>query len=122
MGISKTNQEGVGRPENDKPIQGPAAVALADWLKESGVIEGPIFRRIRKGERVAKGLSPSAVRDIVKKRCALAGLAAVFSAHSLRRGFVTEASVQGASIAGGRWAHRLQQVHSRPRCALGTGA
>lgn len=98
MGISKTNQEGVDRPENDKPIQGPAAVALADWLKESGVIDGPIFRRIRKGERVAEGLSPSSVRDIVKKRCAMAGLEADFSAHSLRSGFVTEASVQGASI------------------------
>jgi integrase len=35
----------------------------------------------------------------VKVRCAQAGLDADFSAHSLRSGFVTEASVQGTSLA-----------------------
>lgn len=95
---SKTNQEGADRPENDKPIQGPAAAALAEWLKQSGIVEGALFRRIRKGDRLAEGLSDSAVRDIVKQRAALAGLDADFSAHSLRSGFVTEASSQGASL------------------------
>ena len=32
-----------------------------------------------------------AVRNIVKQRCALAGVEGDFSAHSLRSGFVTEA-------------------------------
>lgn len=96
---SKTNQEGADRPENDKPIQGAAATALADWLKQSGIVEGALFRRIRKGDRLAEGLSDSAVREIVKRRAMLAGLGdGGFSAHSLRSGFVTEASSQGASI------------------------
>ena len=96
---SKTNQEGADRPENDKPIQGPAAAALAEWLKQSGIAEGALFRRIRKGDRLAEGLSDSAVRDIVKRRVAMAGLGdGGFSAHSLRSGFVTEASSQGASL------------------------
>lgn len=95
---SKTNQEGTDRPENDKPIQGPAAAALAEWLKQSGIVEGALFRRIRKGDRLAEGLSDSAVREIVKRRAAMAGLGEEFSAHSLRAGFVTEASSQGASL------------------------
>lgn len=95
---SKTNQEGADRPENDKPIQGSAAAALTEWLKQSGIVEGALFRRIRKGDRLAEGLSDSAVRDIVKQRAALAGLDSEFSAHSLRSGFVTEASSQGASL------------------------
>jgi len=95
---SKTNQEGTDRPENDKPIQGPAAAALAEWLKQSGSVEGALFRRIRKGDRLAEGLSDSAVREIVKQRAALAGLGEEFSAHSLRSGFITEASSQGASL------------------------
>lgn len=98
LDLSKTNQEGADRPENDKPIQGPAAAALTEWLRQSAIVEGALFRRIRKGDRLAEGLSDSAVRDIVKQRAALAGLDTAFSAHSLRSGFVTEASSQGASV------------------------
>lgn len=97
--LSKTNQDGEELPENMKPVDGPAAKALTEWIVASGVRSGPIFRRIRKGDRVAGGLSDSAVRDIVKTRCRLAGLDAKFSAHSLRSGFVTEAGRQGASLA-----------------------
>jgi integrase len=38
------------------------------------------------------------VRDIVKERCALAGVEGKFSAHSLRPGFVTEAGRQNMSL------------------------
>jgi integrase len=38
------------------------------------------------------------VRDIVKKRCLLAGLDEGFSAHSLRSGFVTEAGRRGVPL------------------------
>lgn len=95
---SKTNQAGQERAENDKPIAGRAAKALADWLVASKITSGPIFRRVRRGGVVAEPLSPAAVRDIVKKRCALAGLASEFSAHSLRSGFVTEAGRQGVPL------------------------
>ena len=91
---SKTNQGGVDRAENDKPIVGRAARALTGWLAAAKINAGPIFRRVRRGGVVGEPLSPAAVRDIVKKRCLLAGIQEGFSAHSLRSGFVTEAGRQ----------------------------
>jgi integrase len=91
---SKTNQSGADRPENDKPIVGRAAHALSAWLAAAKISSGPIFRRVRRGGVVAEPLSPAAVRDIVKKRCLMAGVEGGFSAHSLRSGFVTEAGRQ----------------------------
>ncbi|MEF9943844.1 MAG: tyrosine-type recombinase/integrase, partial [Burkholderiaceae bacterium] len=95
---SKTNQAGLERADNAKPIQGRAAIALGDWLLAAGIKEGPIFRRINRGGAVGASRS-GAVRDIVKKRCALAGLEGDFAAHSLRSGFVTEAAQQAVPIA-----------------------
>lgn len=96
---SKSNQSGMDRPENYKPIQGVAAQALEIWLTQAGISEGPIFRRVLKGGHLGPALSPSAVRDIVKSRCLLAGVEGDFSAHSLRSGFVTEAGAQGIPLA-----------------------
>lgn len=95
---SKTNQAGFDRPENDKPIVGKAAQALFAWLHSSQIKSGPIFRRVRRGNKIGEPLSPSAVRDIVKRRCALAGIEGEFSAHSLRSGFITEAGRQGMPL------------------------
>jgi integrase len=95
---SKTNQFGADRPENDKPVVGLAADALEQWLQRSRIKSGPIFRRIRRGDKLGEPLAPSAVRDIVKDRCVLAGLDDKFSAHSLRSGFVTEAARQNIPL------------------------
>ncbi|MFM2068775.1 MAG: hypothetical protein RLZZ584_3684 [Pseudomonadota bacterium] len=95
---SKTNQAGWTNKNTDKPIVGPAADALEAWLARSGVKDGAIFRRIRKGGQVAEPLSPAAVRDIIKARSLLAGLPEDYSAHSVRSGFVTEAARQQVSI------------------------
>lgn len=95
----KTNQSGVERPEHFKPVVGSAASALEEWLQVAGITDGAIFRRIRKGGHLGEPLSPSAVRDIVKQRCALAGVMGDFSAHSLRSGFVTEAGARGVGRA-----------------------
>ncbi|HEY9028286.1 MAG TPA: integrase, partial [Burkholderiaceae bacterium] len=70
---SKTNQAGAERPENDKPVVGRAAHALTAWLAASKIKSGPLFRRVRRGGVIGEPLSPAAVRDIVKKRCVLAG-------------------------------------------------
>ena len=89
---SKSNQEGKQDASVNKPVAGIAAVALSDWLAVSGVAEGPIFRRLLRGGKVTEeGLNPKSARDIIQKRCVQAGLAGMFSAHSLRAGFVTEA-------------------------------
>ena len=96
---SKTNQSGREAPENHKPLTGRAAQALAQWLHAARIEEGPLFRRIRKGGHVGEPLSPAAVRDIVRQRCALAGVQGDFSAHSLRSGFVTEAGRQNVPLS-----------------------
>lgn len=44
------------------------------WLAASQIRSGALFRRIRKEDRVAEPLSALAVRKIVKKHCALAGV------------------------------------------------
>jgi integrase len=89
---SKTDQAGSAH-NADKPILGVAAHALTAWLQASGVTKEAIFRRIR-GAVAAEPLEPQAVRAIVKRRAALAGLTGDFSAHSLRSGFMTEAGRQ----------------------------
>lgn len=99
LAYSKTNQAGMQRPENDKPLLGTAAAALAIWLEASGVVEGRIFRQVRKGGRLGPELSEASVRDIVKYRCTLAGIEGDFSAHSIRSGFVTEAGKQNMPLA-----------------------
>jgi len=95
---SKTNQFGADRPENHKPVAGRAAHALTAWLAASKIKSGAIFRRVHGAATLGAALSPAAVRDIVKKRCQLAGLEEGFSAHSLRSGFVTEAGLQGVPL------------------------
>ncbi len=99
LAYSKTNQSGANLPENDKPVLGAAARALNEWLEASGIVDGRVFRRVHKGGHLGQALSPAAVRDIVKQRCALAGIEGNFSAHSLRSGFVTEAGRQNVPLA-----------------------
>ena len=95
---SKTNQSGTHRPDSDKPILDEAADALATWIARAGIADGPIFRRVRRGDRVGEPLAAAAVRHIVRERAALAGLEPDFAAHSLRSGFVTEAARQNVPL------------------------
>lgn len=95
---SKTQQAGVTvNSTPDKPVLDRAALALEDWLEAAGISEGAIFRRLWKN-RVGPALSPAAVGEIVQRRARLAGLQGDFGGHSLRSGFVTEASRQGVSL------------------------
>lgn len=89
LGHSKTNQDG-GRHSVAKPIKGPAAKALANWLEASNIVKGPIFRRIWKSV-VGPALSPAAVAEIIKRRATRAAIPGDWGGHSLRSGFVTEA-------------------------------
>lgn len=98
LGRSKTNQAGIDRPDDARPVVDRAGEALQTWITRAGIRAGPHFRRIGRGERILGGLSHSAIRRTVKARCDAAGLGGNFSAHSLRSGFVTEASVQGVEI------------------------
>lgn len=96
LGSTKTDSSGVRR---EKPLQGAAAQALNAWLAAAPASNGPLFRRLYKGGRVAPaGLSGDQVARIVKRRAALAGLEGDWAAHSLRSGFVTEAGRQGVPL------------------------
>ncbi len=95
---SETQQAGAtARSTPDKPVLDRAALALQDWLDAAGIAEGAIFRRLRK-KRVGPALSPAAVGEIVLRRARLAGLEGVSGGHSLRSGFVTDASRQGVAL------------------------
>jgi integrase len=96
---SKTNHTGKVRAEDVKPVVGMAAEAMEAWLKASGITSGPLFRRINKAGRLGQdALTGTAIRDIVKARCSLAGVGDDFSAHSLRSGFITEAGRQNMPL------------------------
>jgi site-specific recombinase XerD len=99
---SKTDQEGAGQfvavPNGTRlrPVE-----ALRAWLVAAAIAEGAVFRSINKGgSRIAAGrLTDRAIADVVKKRCAAAKLdPAIFSGHSLRAGFVTQALEDGADV------------------------
>ncbi|CAL8981858.1 Tyrosine recombinase XerD [Rhodoplanes serenus] len=98
---SKTDQEGEGH-QVAVPIGGKLrpVQALDAWLSAAAITEGPVFRAVNRGGRVAAGaLSDHAVADIVKRRAAAAGLdTRQFSGHSLRAGFVTSALESGADL------------------------
>jgi len=90
------------RPEETKALVGQAAQAMYVWLMElkaQAIKGGANFRRIRRGDHLGEALAHAAVRDIVKARCALAGIPGTFGAHSLRAGFVTEAGKQKVPLA-----------------------
>jgi integrase len=94
---SKTDQTGAGKTF---PINGRAANALRDWIETSGIKEGKIFRSVHKGgKHVGEEIGPVDINRMVKRRCEKAGYdPKLFSAHSLRSGFVTEAGKQGKPI------------------------
>lgn len=96
---SKTQQAGPKAQDAvEKPLLGPAAIALQKWLDTANIFQGPIFRRLWKN-KIGDALSPAAIGIIVSKRATLAGLTGDFAGHSLRSGFVTEAGRQGLALS-----------------------
>jgi site-specific recombinase XerD len=98
---SKTDQEGVG--VTIAIVAGSIACpvqAVHDWIKASGLLEGPLFRPVRRGGHVGSTrLSDCTVANVVKAGARRVGLnAAEYSGHSLRSGFLTSAASRGASI------------------------
>ncbi|YCI06222.1 tyrosine-type recombinase/integrase (plasmid) [Ensifer sp. D2-11] len=79
---------------------GRPVTALKLWLAEAGVKDGPIFRRIDQWGNVdRRALTPQSINLILKGRCKQAGLdPALFSAHGLRSGYLTEAANRGIPL------------------------
>jgi site-specific recombinase XerD len=98
---SKTDQQAMGR--TIAITRGDVACpvkALREWLNAAGIVSGSLFRPINKSGTVAASrLTCRSVANIVKEYAGRAGFdAAIFSAHSLRSGFLTSAAAKGASI------------------------
>ena len=100
---SKTDADGEGAeiaiPRGQADETCPVA-ALRIWLELSKISTGPLFRKVNRGGSVERNrLSTDAVRQILLKRAARAGLrgtlAEPVSPHGLRAGFVTTAYRNG---------------------------
>lgn len=98
---SKTDQYGIGRKVaipyahgNMCPVK-----SLKQWIKDSKVKSGPIFRRVDKsGHLLEQGLTAQSVALIVKRCAEQAGLdPSRYSGHSLRAGLITSAAKAGVS-------------------------
>lgn len=111
---SKTDQSGEGQvcaiPNGNDSVC--AARALKQWQEYSGLSEGYIFRGISKSENIlSHAIKSNQVNLIIKKIARNCGLdyANDYSAHSLRRGFATEAAKHNAPFQSimrqGRWKH-----------------
>jgi integrase len=93
---SKTDQGGHGYR---LPVKGAAKNAIRKWLKVSQIKDGYLFRAIRRGEITDEPITPETVVEIVKDRVERCGRDPKhYAAHSLRRGFVTEAGRQRIPI------------------------
>lgn len=99
---SKTDQDGKGRkiaiPYGTHFETCPVRT-YKEWLQESNITEGPIFRRMRKGDHLYRGrLSDKGIARVVKEAAERAGLdPSQYAGHSLRAGFATTAARAGAS-------------------------
>lgn len=116
---SKTDQEGKGREIAIPRVRGrycPTRVMQA-WLEAADIQSGALFRRVNRYDQVlAQRLTAQSVALIVKERTAAVGLdPTIFSGHSLRAGFVTDAASRGASSSSirGQTGHRSDAMLQR---------
>jgi len=96
---SKTDQEQVGAvvPVLAEPGSPYCPVeAIRRWLINSGLREGPAFRRLYRGDTISNDrLSDKAVVLLIKSLAGRIGMdAKLVSGHSLRRGFLTSAATE----------------------------
>lgn len=98
---SKTDQEGAGLIKavfsTKSRAMNPVA-ALDEYMTAAQITDGPIFRRVRRGDHVeSERLTGRSVALIVKAAAARAGVDLDLAGHSLRSGFITSALAAGAS-------------------------
>ncbi|WP_065847652.1 site-specific integrase [Sphingobium sp. Ndbn-10] len=115
---SKTDQEGEGQviavPSGKtlKPVE-----RLKAWLEVRGSTAGPLFYRIEpQGRLTDKPMSDRSIARLIQKYAGRTDLdPETVAGHSLRAGFLTEASRSGATIA------KMQEVsrHKKVEVLLG---
>lgn len=98
---SKTDQFGAG--QGVAVLDGPRLEPVRHydtWIEKAGITAGPVFRKLTpQGRLTDKAMSTKGVALVVKAAAAAAGyLPELFSGHSLRAGFLTEAGRQNANL------------------------
>ena len=121
---SKTDQEGAGAVVY---LSAVTMKRVAAWREAGAVETGRLFRRIRRGDHVqAAGISDRSAREIVKARCADAGIDGRVSGHSLRVGSAHSLATAGASVVemqtAGRWASPRMPGYYARKIEAGRGA
>lgn len=85
-------------PRAGNPDRCPVT-ALTGWLQAAGITDGPVFRGVGKNNKPGtRPLHPESISDLVQLAVGRAGIdPTLYSAHSLRAGFVTYAHLRGAT-------------------------
>jgi len=92
-------RHGKGDKERLVPLTASAGAALAAWLARRGARPGRLFLAVSQtGEVHGEGLSSIAVYNLLRKRAAQAGVAAL-SPHDLRRSFVSDLLDAGVDLS-----------------------
>ena len=93
---SKTDQSGHG---STKRLSRHRATPIRSWLKASKIKDGYLFRRIFNNRVSDRPITGNLVNQIIKDHIEAIGLnPKKYSAHGLRRGFVTTCSRRGFAM------------------------
>jgi site-specific recombinase XerD len=95
---SKTDQRGDGSLIGIEFGEYPYCPVrtLKQWLNQSGINSGAVFRRMDKASRILERITDKSIERVVKDAAERAGFNKNdFAGHSLRRGFITTAKRNG---------------------------
>lgn len=110
---SKEDQEGNGETLF---VGVPTMEVIKKYRKTGNIEEGPLFRRVRRGDRVTRDrLGVNGARIAIKARARAAGVEGLISGHSLRVGSAVSLAQAGASVVdmqvAGRWKSPQMPAH-----------
>jgi integrase len=121
---TKTNKRSATVKQIDSNTNDPELCplrALNAWLERAGITSGLVFRSVSKSGAIGETLSARMVDKIVREYDNNAGINKGFSAHSLRAGYATQATIDNvpdALIRAQGWADNSTVVFRYQRRAM----
>lgn len=98
---SKTDRAAKGKSYHMDALRELCPVsAYLDWIEESGICEGPVFRKIHHWGAVAEdGIASKSIGPVLRDMCESAGIdSESISTHSMRHGFANWAAKENWSL------------------------